>query len=70
MKNLGFYDLVRAVWGCLGWFGAVLGCFGDPYGGIWGCPGSVSLYPVAALPLGRFITKYETSISKTLGFMG
>ena len=61
MQKIGFYEL--------GLFGAVLGCFWDPSGGIWGCPGSVSLYPVAPLPLRRFITKYEPSISKTLGFM-
>ena len=61
MKEFGFYEL--------GLFGAVLGCFGDPWGGIWGCPGSVSLYPVAPLPVRGFHTKFEASISKTLGFM-
>ena len=50
----------------LGCFGAV---FGIPRGGIWGCPKSGSLYYAAPFLLKDFATKFEPSISKTLGFM-
>ena len=51
-----------------GCFVAFLGCFLGQQGGTWGFPSLVSLYPLTRLPLRHFTTKYEPSISKTLGF--
>ena len=54
------------------WLRAVLGLFWGFWGGTWGVVGplrSGSLHYAALLPLRGSHTKFEPSISKTLGFM-
>ena len=52
----------RAVWGLF------LGPLGPAHGGALGPLRSVSLHHAASLPSRGFDTKFEPSISKTLGF--
>ena len=60
-KTLGFM-----AWGC---FGAVKGPLGAAHGGILVPIRSGGLHHAAPLPFRGFDTKFEPSISKTLGFM-